>query len=101
MEWNLECCNKRPTIAVNSGHQRNLATESGRTKQILPEICWLISLSGSNRRLRGAGVNDGRSKRSCSKDTLCVSFHVIDGQNTRDQITIDRRSEEGRTNVGR
>jgi len=28
MEWNLECCNKRPTIAVNSGHRRNLQISS-------------------------------------------------------------------------
>ena len=28
MEWNLECFSKRPTIAVNSGHQRNLQISS-------------------------------------------------------------------------
>ena len=31
MEWNgrnLECCNKRPTITVHSGHQRNLQNSS-------------------------------------------------------------------------
>ena len=47
-------------------------------------------------RLRSAGDNDRRSKRFCSMIPQCralLKFHVPDSQNTRDQITSDRRSK--------
>ena len=46
-------------------------------------------------RLRSAGDNDQGSKRFCSmipQRRALVKFHVTDSQNTRDQITSDRRS---------
>ena len=47
-------------------------------------------------RLRSAGNNDRRSKRFCSmipQRRALLKFHVTDSQNTRDQITSDRRSK--------
>ena len=47
-------------------------------------------------RLRSAGDNDRRSKRFCSmipQRRALLKFHVTDSQNTRDQITSDRRSK--------
>ena len=44
--WNLECCNKRPTIAVNSGHERNLQISSfiARATHDFQEQCQFRSL---------------------------------------------------------
>ena len=47
-------------------------------------------------RLRSAGDNDQGSKRFCSmipQRRALLKFHVTDSQNTRDQITSDRRSK--------
>ena len=48
--------------------------------------------TSNNQMLGRRGDNDQRSKRFCSNAVLCV-FFVTDGQNTRDQITSDRRSK--------
>ena len=47
--------------------------------------------NNNSRRLRSAGDNDRKSKRFCSNAVMCslCMFHVIDGQNIRDQITIE------------
>ena len=57
------------------------------------------SCTSNNQTLRSAGDNDRSSKRFCSNVWCALrKFHVTDGQNTRDQITRDRRSKRGRSN---
>ena len=48
----------------------------------------------SNQRLHSAGefqASDRRLQRYCSNDGPLRTFHVIEGQNARDQIKSDRR----------
>ena len=59
-----------------------------------------MAKTSNNQRLRSAADKDGRSKRFCSNDVLCVSFtlqmvktrvikfRVIEGPNERDQIAF-------------
>ena len=47
-----------------------------------------IIITGNNRRLRIVGDNDQKLKRFFPNAVVCFcKFHVIDGQNARDQIT--------------
>ena len=49
--------------------------------------------TNTNQRLRSAGDNDGRSKRFLLQRCAFRKFHVTDAQNTREQITSERRSK--------
>ena len=55
--------------------------------------------TSNNQTLRSAGDNDQSSKRFCSNVRCALrKFHVTDGQNTRDQITRERRSKRAWSN---
>ena len=57
---------------------------------------FLIIITSNNQRLRTAGDNDRRSKRSQTlllNAALLRKFHLKDGQNTSDQITRGRSSK--------
>ena len=49
--------------------------------------------TSNNQRLGSAGDNDGRSKRFLLQRCAFSKFHLTDAQNTRDQITSERRSK--------
>ena len=47
--------------------------------------------NNNSQRLRSAGDNDRKSRCFCCSAVMCSlrMFHVIDGQDMRDQITIE------------
>ena len=58
-----------------------------------PMICFTRSWS-NNQKLHGVGefqASNRRLQRSCSNGGPWRKFHVVEGQNTRDQIRSDRR----------
>ena len=61
----------------------------------LSQIFWdpflVIKKTSNNQRLWSQGVSSGRSKRFFSNAVRM--FHVMDGENTRDQIANCRKSK--------